>query len=657
VTAKRSRRSRPPQRARAPVQRRSAVPLFAAAIAIVGIWAYATSFTGVFVLDDVRAIVRNETIRTLWPPTGPLAPPTGSTVAGRPVANLSFAINYALAPAQARDAFTPGRPDDGPSRGAFLQNVWGYHLGNLLVHLAAALTLFGVVRRTLMIPRLAERFGGIAAHVACTVALVWVVHPLTTESVTYLVQRVESLMGLFYLLTVYCAIRAEDDASRRVKWMAASIASCALGMSTKETMVSAPLAVAVWHYVFTDGLRTRWRRVAALAATWLVLAVLVAGEGRGPSVDVAGGTMWRYLLTQAAVIVHYLRLSVVPFPLVFLYTWPLTMTIGSVAPQFAVVTALVAATVVALVRRHPLAFPAASFFLILAPTSSVLPIVTEVAAEHRMYLPLASVISVIVIAAYALGLRLMRRGPLTSRRVAMTGIVLVAAATAVYAELTRVRNRDYASELTLWADTVSKQPDNVRARVAYGTALAAARELSAAKVQFRAAVGLNDADPIAHARLGSVLAAEGEMDAAILHLQRALALNPDDPDAHRALGRAYAARRQDAEAAAHLGRAAAAHPDDVPLLAELAGILADSRDAAVRDPARAAVLAEGAARLTARRDPAILEVLSVAYAAAGRFRDAAATASEALPLARAGGDRQLTSRLEYRAAAYAANAR
>ena len=504
---------------------------------------------------------------------------------GRPPRGQShFRDQLRAGAAEARDAFTPGRQDGGPSSGAFLRNVWGYHLGNLLVHLAAALAIFGVVRRTLTTPRLAERSGGIAAYVALTVALVWVVHPLTTESVTYLVQRVESLMGLFYLLTLYCAIRAEDDASRGRAWMAAAVASCALGMATKETMVSAPLAVAVWYYVFTDGLRTRWPRVATLAATWLVLVVLVAGEGRGPSVDVAGGTMWRYLLTQAAVIVHYLRLSVVPSPLVFLYTWPLTTTIGSVAPQIAVVTALVAATIVALVRRHPLAFPPACFFLILAPTSSVLPIVTEVAAEHRMYLPLASVISVVVIAAYALGRRLMRRGPLKSRRVAMTGIVLVAAATAVYAELTRVRNRDYASELTLWADTVSKQPDNARARVAYGTALAAARELSAAKVQFRAAVGLNNADPIAHARLGSLLAAEGEMDAAILHLQRALALRPDDSDAHRALGRVYAARRQDAEAVVHFGRAATAHPDDVPLLAELAGILADSRDAAVRDP-------------------------------------------------------------------------
>jgi len=158
VTAKRSRRSRAPQRAHAPVQRRIPVPLLGAAIALAGIWAYATSFTGVFVLDDVRAIVRNETIRTLWPPTVVLAPPTGSTVAGRPVANLTFAINYALAPIEVRDAFTPARQDDPPT-GAFLRNVWGYHLGNVLVHLAAGLTLFGVVRRTLTTPRVVPRFG------------------------------------------------------------------------------------------------------------------------------------------------------------------------------------------------------------------------------------------------------------------------------------------------------------------------------------------------------------------------------------------------------------------------------------------------------------------------------------------------------------------
>jgi hypothetical protein len=262
-------------------------------IVIAGIWAYATSFTGVFVLDDVRAIVSNETIRTLWPPTGPLAPPTGSTVAGRPVANLTFALNYALAADEVRDAFTPPRQDAGTSSGAFPRNVWGYHLGNVLVHLAAGLTLFGVIRRTLTTPRLAPQFGLSASYVACAVALVWVVHPPTTESVTYLVQRVESRMWVFYLLTVYCAIRAEDDPPRRRAWMAAAVGSCALGMATKETMVSAPLAVAVWYYLFTDGLHTRWRRVAALAASWLVLAGLVAGEGRGPSVDVAGGTMWR----------------------------------------------------------------------------------------------------------------------------------------------------------------------------------------------------------------------------------------------------------------------------------------------------------------------------------------------------------------------------
>ena len=631
--------------------------LLAVAIVTAGAWAYATSFTGVFVLDDVRAIVQNQTIRTLWPPAVPLSPPTGSTVAGRPIANLTFAVNYWLAPAEVRDVFTPARQDGLASDPAFLRNVWGYHLGNLFIHLAAGLVLFGVVRRTLTSPRLAPRFGRGAAYLAAAVALIWVVHPLTTESVTYVVQRVESLMGLWYLLTVYCAIRAEDDRRWRARWMATAVVSCALGMATKETMVTAPLVVATWYHVFTDGLRTRWRGVAALAATWLVLAALVAGEQRAPSVDVTAGTMWRYLLTQAAVIVHYLRLALVPSSLVFLYTWPLTDSIATVAPQIVAVAALGAATVAAIVRRHPLGFAGACFFLILAPTSSVLPIVTEVAAEHRMYLPLAVVIAVVAAGVHALGDLLRARGWLTSRRVTATGILLVAAVAAAYAGVTRARNRNYASELALWADTVSKQPGNQRARVAYGAALAAARDLGAAEAQFQAAVTLNDADPLAHARLGSVLAAQGRMDAALPHLRQALALRPDDADAHRALGQVYAARRQDRDAVAHLGRAAEVQAEDASLLAELAGILADSREPSVRDPARAIALAERAARLTARRNPAILEVLSVAYAASGRYGEASAAASEALPLARATGDRQLASRLEYRAAAYGARPR
>ncbi len=113
-------------------------------------------------------------------------------------------------------------------------------------------------------------------------------------------------------------------------------------------------------------------------------------------------------------------------------------------------------------------------------------------------------------------------------------------------------------------------------------------------------------------------------------------------------------RRRDALAVVHLQRALAVLPDDAALLARLAAMLADSRDASVRDGARAVDLAERAVRLTARQDPWQLEILSVAQASVGRFAEAAATVNEALWLARAQRYERLISELEYRAAAYRA---
>ena len=93
----------------------------------------------------------------------------------RPVTNYSFGLNYAV--------------------GA--ESSWGYHLVNLVVHVLAGLTLFGLLRRTLLTERLKDRFGRTSTVVGFAVALLWIVNPLQTQSVTYLVQRAESLMGLF----------------------------------------------------------------------------------------------------------------------------------------------------------------------------------------------------------------------------------------------------------------------------------------------------------------------------------------------------------------------------------------------------------------------------------------------------------------------------
>ncbi len=684
------------------------IPALASVILAVGAWAWSTSFAGVLVLDDMRAVALNPTIRTMRP-LDALSPPSASTVSARPVANATFAINYALAPADVRDAFV-AQTVSPAGREAVLRNLWGYHFLNLAIHLAAALLLFGIARRTLLTPALRASFGDAASWLAFAIALLWVVHPLQTESVTYVVQRVESLAGLFYLLVVYSAIRmfesfrpeersgpivsrrkggnlrehTSEDASARLKtratvdgsrattsqyrktrwsaaaWAVVACAACAAGMATKETMVTAPVIVWLWARVFGDrvSVRARWALPGAMAATWLILVILVMHEHRSPSISLDPDTVWHYLLTQAAVIVHYVRLVFVPSPLVFLYTWFIEQPVGAIVPQVLVIGLLVTLTVLGCVRRHPLGFAGAWFFVILAPSSSFLPIVTEVAAEHRMYLPLASVIACVVAGCYGLVRASVQRlvsDPVRQRRTRfVAGSTLVCATVLLLGTTTLARNRDYWSEEGLWRDTVTKQPDNYRAHIAYGAALMQARQTADAEAQFRAAVAIAPSDPNAQSRLGWALSAQGKTDEAVLHLERSLAVRPDDAATNRLAGEAYASRHQDALAVAHLGRAADVMTDDPGLLAHLAAILADSSDPSVRDASRAVTLAERAAAMTGRREPHVLDVLAVAQASVGRYGDAASTAAEALGLARQQGNEQLSAELEYRVAAYSA---
>ena len=144
-------------------------------------------------------------------------------VAGRPLVNLSFAINYALSGL----------------------NTFGYHVVNVGLYLLCALLIFGVVRRTLMLPGLTERFGKQASNPAFAAALLWTLHPLNTEAVNYVTQRTELMMGFFYLLTLYAGVRAWNS-THASRWQAIAVASCAAGMACKESMATAPLMIVVY---------------------------------------------------------------------------------------------------------------------------------------------------------------------------------------------------------------------------------------------------------------------------------------------------------------------------------------------------------------------------------------------------------------------------
>ena len=607
------------------------------------VWAYSTSFAGVFVMDDKFAIADNPNIKALWPLTTSMSSPEESPVSGRPIASLTLAINYALAPEEVRDVLSPGGPSAPPElRERFLRNVWGYHFFNLLLHVLTALAMYGVIRRTLCTPRLRARFGQVSTPLAFVASLIWVVHPLLTDAITYVAQRTEVLMGLFFFLTLYCSIRAWN--APRL-WTAAAIASCALGMGSKQTMVAAPFIVGLWDWIFATAdpatiRQSRRSLYAGLAATWIILAVLVAMERWPHSIGFAreGWTPWTYLLTQSGVIVHYVRLSLTGSPLSLDYDgWPMARSIAQVAQYALPLAIIVVATGVAIVRRRPWGFPGGWFFVTLAPSSSVLPLATEIAAERRMYLPLAALIVAAVVAAYLIGQRVLdlsisdlrrRRIIAVTLTVIIVGGIAIACGAATYA-----RNRDYWSDERIWQDTVEKRPNNPRARVNYAIDLQAAGRLADAERELREAVRLKDTSAAAHANLGPILCGSGKLDECILHLERALALDPDYSSAHANLAEAYAARGKRVRAAEQFALALNAAPDRPFLLNRLAWLLATAPEDSIRNGPRAVELAERAASITARQDIMSLETLSAAYAEVGRFDDALRTGREALALA------------------------
>lgn len=510
-------------------------------IILLGVSIYSNSIQAPFVFDDIPAIVGNASIRCFTPLFDPLHPPP--CIGGRPLTNMTLALNHAISG----------------------ENVWSYHLFNLLIHILAALTLFGIIRRTLISGNLYEKFGERATLMALLCSLVWMSHPLQTQAVTYVIQRCEALMGLMIFLTLYCSIRGWQKASSKL-WHFAAVLICFAGMGAKESMVVAPLLVFFYDYVFVhtnihDIFKRSKRLYLGLIASLLFMAGLVTVYGtQNLGRENLAYTPLAYALTQSQIIFHYLGLAAWPAKLTFYYDWPIADPLIEMLPYAAALLLAIGVSIKWLIQRNPWSYIAIWFFITIGATSSLIPI-KDLVFEHRMYLPLASlavcfVLAVCTITDLITG-RMSSMDTELARSIAYLFCMIVIILLGVR---TFDRNSDYQSRLSIWKDTVAKQPHNGKAYTSLGNALLGKDRMEEAMDHLQTALAIQPRQARAYNNIGVIYLKQRKWDHALNYFQKAIGMQPDYASPHANIGSLLALMGKPSESISHFERALEINP-------------------------------------------------------------------------------------------------
>lgn len=403
--------------------------------------AFLNSLDGEFLMDDHSEIVDNPLMEAFWPPWRVMF--VGNGLPSRPLPYLTFAIDHAV----------------------WGKRPFGYHVTNLVIHVGAALCLFCLARYTLSSPRCRGTFSQSADFLAAAIASLWSVHPLNTQAVTYIYQRLESLTAMLCLLSL-TAFAMAVARHWNVRWLAASIVASAAAMMSKETAVVLPLLIGSYDWLFCGetpaphGRRIRF--YACLSMTWLVLGIqLIAQASRYHGTGVFSVSPLTYFLTQPRVILHYLYLAFWPRTLCFDSNWELLTSWSDILPSVLCLTAFGVVVVYGLILRRPWSWPGLVFLLALAPSSSFVPL-GAIAEEYRMYLALTAVAGGLVIGIYS---AIRRWSPDEAWKRAGLGCAAGAtfAILVVLITLTQARNRVYATPGGIWLDVLEQGRGGTRA--------------------------------------------------------------------------------------------------------------------------------------------------------------------------------------------------
>ncbi|MEW5949629.1 MAG: hypothetical protein AB1711_09510 [Thermodesulfobacteriota bacterium] len=351
-------------------------------ISISGLLVYSNSLDCSFHFDDIRAIVENYAIhrvdlREIF------------ATSSRPILDVTLAINYAL--------------------GGL--NVFGYHLVNLALHIANGIMIYFILSWTANLPSVRDIYQGQAYRIALYASLLFMVHPIQTQAVTYIISRSEVLASSFYLLTLLLIIKAFQVKKKGPYLTGALISSC-LGMGTKQIVATLPLALVIYDFYFlSDGdwkiLKSHYKIHLAMFSTLVIVLFLnILNLEKFISFDYTKGvpvpldepvTSFQYFLTQLHVIPYYIRLLFLPVGLNLDYDWPIVRSVDGLTVLFFLFLVALIIIGIAMFRRSRLfSFSIIWFFVTLSVTSSFI-VIYDPIFEHRLYLPSVGFVTIIAL--------------------------------------------------------------------------------------------------------------------------------------------------------------------------------------------------------------------------------------------------------------------
>ncbi|QXE90899.1 tetratricopeptide repeat protein [Geomonas subterranea] len=518
----------------------SRLPLHLFLIAAVGLIAYSNSFHVPFTFDDEGSIVSNNVIKNL----NRFLHDDGYTYNPRRfLGYLTVALNYRL-----------GGTD-----------VTGYHAVNLAIHIGTGFLTYLLARLTLSTPALRrgdDATGASSWFIPLFAALLFVAHPVQTQAVTYIIQRLASLATLFFVGSIACYAKArklQEESARPFApkplffyLLALAAAGCA--MKTKEIAFTLPFVVVLYEFMFfrmTAAKKLLFLLPVGLTVLIVPLSLLGTNKPIGQIIsDVTAVTRvdselsrLDYLFTQFPVIATYLRLLILPVRQNVDYDFPVYHSLAN-APVILSLLLLLALFGAALFLWHRSRDPQAApelmlvsfgilwFFITISVESSVIPI-ADVIFEHRVYLP--SVGAFIALAAL---FSLLFKGAVSRAAVSIACVVVLALTVTTFA-----RNSVWGSELSLWGDATQKSPRKARPHYNLALALEKSGRLEQSLQEALIATRLSPKEANPYNLIGSIFGKKGDYDQAIAALSLAVKLDPTLAEAQVNLGDAYRLKR------------------------------------------------------------------------------------------------------------------